>query len=336
MNAKKWIKQAALFSVSFSLFASAMPGVTHAASGATSSDMNASQLAASAPVAAQASATDGCVPYGPTPGYQYDPNTLMKLMGKPRTGTYGPFLSAHRGVWGTNLGLSPSGEPLQDAAENSITAIDNTAKLKFEMVELDVKEAEDGLVLMHDYTLGRTTTAGWDNPMYEWDVFNQITPMGDTPQYEGNPSQLTEESFGQIIIDYNPLVKMAGWTMKYLEDNVHLKIFDKYSSNSLGTMKVGGVDVQAVGEWKESSDTVPSLRKALQYIGDHYPGMTVVLDLRHLDEVKSAMDVIDQVKNCQGSPARNWVILKPFGNIFPDGLFGSNEISEPPAPNSLC
>ncbi|NBD23752.1 hypothetical protein [Paenibacillus glycinis] len=47
--------------------------------------MNASQLAASAPVAAQASATDVCVPYGPEPGYQYDPNTLMDAFQKEGT-----------------------------------------------------------------------------------------------------------------------------------------------------------------------------------------------------------------------------------------------------------
>src|SRR5690554_4397424 len=37
-----------------------------------------------------------CQPYGPVPGYQYDPEKLMKKMGEPRHKHPGPFLSAHR------------------------------------------------------------------------------------------------------------------------------------------------------------------------------------------------------------------------------------------------
>lgn len=53
---------------------------------------------------------------------------------------------AHRGDW-------------RNAPENSILAISNSIKMGVDMVEIDIHETKDGhLVLMHDDTIGRTTT----------------------------------------------------------------------------------------------------------------------------------------------------------------------------------
>jgi hypothetical protein len=64
----------------------------------------------------------------------------------------------------------------------------------------------------------------------------------------------------------------------------------------------------------------------LNFIGKYYPGMVVVLDLRHKDEVLRAIQMVDRTVNCKGEPARNWVIFKPFANAFPDGLSEDNSI----------
>lgn len=55
-------------------------------------------------------------------------------------------VAAHRGDW-------------RNFPENSLAAIDNAIKMGVDIVELDVQRTKDGtLILMHDYTLDRTTT----------------------------------------------------------------------------------------------------------------------------------------------------------------------------------
>ncbi|WP_165452455.1 RICIN domain-containing protein [Paenibacillus thalictri] len=260
-----------------------------------------------------------CKPYGPSDGYQYDPKLLMQKMGSPRVATsstpsqfraptVGPFLSAHRGAWGTDPGLP------KPAAENSKTAIDNAASLKFEIVELDVKlTKDDRLVLMHDYTLGRTTDHAQSDG--HWDTFRAITPAGVGKVTSGNPPLITNWN---SLDPYNPLIKSRDQS-EIIQS--HLQIFDKLAHDSLGYMN----GAEALGNWRSTQDPVMSLGETLSYIGERYPGMTVVLDLRHLDEVKRAMNVIDLVSDCQGTPARNWVILKPFANVYPDGWSGGSK-----------
>lgn len=340
MKVKKLIHSAALFSICLGSLTAVLPEATMATTASVTSGLYQSQtttssvypaLTTSVPVSqplALGATANSCTPYGPIDGYQYDPKVLMELMGKPRSIHYGPFLSAHRGVWGTNLGTSPSGEQLVNAAENSITAIDNAAKLKFEMVELDVKATSDGkLVLMHDYTLGRTTKNNKDN-YHQWDVFRQITPDGQGPVYKPsvNPKILTDDNWNNVIKPYNPLIIQNQST--YIR-SLQLKVFDKSSNNDLGTMTIEGVEVKAKGQWGDTpnNETVPDLKEALTHIGSNYPGMTVVLDLRHLNEVNEAMNVIDQLKDCQGTPAKDWVILKPFANVFKGGFFNAYNVT---------
>jgi len=56
------------------------------------------------------------------------------------------LVTAHRGDW-------------RYAPENSIAAIENAIQMGVDIVEIDVQKTKDGkLILMHDYTLDRTTT----------------------------------------------------------------------------------------------------------------------------------------------------------------------------------
>jgi len=60
------------------------------------------------------------------------------------------LVTAHRGLW---EGSNPNNAP-----ENSIRAIQNTADHGIEMAEVGLKEMQDGtVILMHDFNLGRTT-----------------------------------------------------------------------------------------------------------------------------------------------------------------------------------
>lgn len=249
-----------------------------------------------------------CTPYGPEQGYQYDPALLMNNLGQKRNANVGPFLSAHRGAWGTDSGLP------QPAPENSLIAIDNAAALKFEMIELDVKMTSDNkLVLMHDYTMGRTTNYGEDyNGIDLWDAFKAQTTTGGRPQDKNPPDW-------EGLALANPLVSEVS---SAAATSIDLRLFDK-SVGTLGTSK----GATAKGTWYSSPNygKVLGLLETLEYIGETYPGMTVVLDLRHEDEVREAMNVIDQVADCQGTPANKWVILKPFANVFPGGFIHASK-----------
>nr|WP_275983974.1 RICIN domain-containing protein [Paenibacillus hamazuiensis] len=247
----------------------------------------------------------------------------MRQLGQPRTGEVGPFLSAHRGAWGTDAGLT------RPAPENSLIAIDNAADLKFEMVELDVKLSNANnpavppkLMLMHDYTLGRTTDYGsGDSHLGWWNPFLGQTDTGFRPQDYGDWVTMSL---------YNPLVKDLS-TNAAAEQK--LRLFDK-SQGDLGILK----GASAIGRWPAGDyGTVPTLDQALDYIGKRYPGMTVVVDLRHLNEVKAAVKAIDQVRDCSGRPANEWVILKPFANVFKGGFFNAKSPgSTVPDPESVA
>ncbi|MFS0725295.1 RICIN domain-containing protein [Paenibacillus sp. 1P07SE] len=251
-----------------------------------------------------------CYPYGPKPGYRYDPKKLMKLMGEPRDQSRGPFLSAHRGAWGN------------DIPENSIMAINRAAELKFEMVELDVKMTQDGqLILMHDYTYGRTTNFAEDvYDSFNWDPFLAQTYYHERPQDDGNWTALGY---------YNPVISDVSWEGQHRPT---LRAFDK-SKGDLGEI----TGAHAIGRWVEDKTfgPPPTLLEALQHIGTYYPGMTAVIDLRHLDEVIETMNVVDQVFSCDGKPASEWVILKPFANVFPGGWYNAAGSDQTPAAGSV-
>lgn len=71
--------------------------------------------------------------------------------------THANFNRDHVMVVAHRAGWKEDGQAVR--AENSMAAIDNAARLGVEMVELDVRRARDGaLVVMHDATLERTTT----------------------------------------------------------------------------------------------------------------------------------------------------------------------------------
>jgi glycerophosphoryl diester phosphodiesterase len=124
-----------------------------------------------------------CKPYRPFPGYQYVSKLLMDRLHSPQSRNPGPYLSAHRGAWYIPGELLP---------ENSLSAVDKAIELKFEMMALDVRLSNEGeLVLMHDYTLSRTTNANND-----WNVILAKTETGYQPQYTNDWDTLN---------DYDPL-----------------------------------------------------------------------------------------------------------------------------------
>lgn len=69
---------------------------------------------------------------------------------------------AHRGDW-------------RNAPENSLQAIENCIAMGLDMVEIDVRETQDGqLILMHDETLDRTTTGSGKVSEVTWDYVQTL------------------------------------------------------------------------------------------------------------------------------------------------------------------
>lgn len=257
--------------------------------------------------------------YGPESGYVYSPAKLMEAM---HSSGGSLFLSAHRGAWNATL------------PENSLQAIDNAASLRFEMVELDVKldgnkndtaNFPDGKpYLIHDYSTGRLA--------YHKDFINQQDKRWDIFR-----ARTYSDTDRQLL---NPLVQGVDLS------NYYLRNFNKQGTNNVFTgMTVvsTGNDLQLLGSFSDAFDSnsnripVPTLRTALEHIGNCYPGMTVVLDVRHLDEVRACLRVIDQVTDAYGTPAKDWVIIKPFGNVFPGGRYNANNpTASAPDPHSLA
>ncbi|BAB54552.1 glycerophosphodiester phosphodiesterase family protein [Mesorhizobium japonicum] len=95
---------------------------------------------------------------------------------------------AHRGWWGDHKGPSnscganvsyASGQP-----ENSIDAVIGALHNGFEAVEVDIKMTRDGVpILMHDYTLGRTTDIyqGTGQPKFDPSAQSHDQPEGYNP-----------------------------------------------------------------------------------------------------------------------------------------------------------
>lgn len=276
-----------------------------------------------------------CQPYGTTEGY--NAARTIDLLGVQSEHL---MLSAHRGVYGKFD--QPNPHNLLNAPENSLTAIDNAAKLKYEMVELDVKVTKDNkIILMHDYAGGRVM-----DTVSEGKVWNRFKGSVYDIQGNFNINVLSPQVDTQMIMDYNPVISNSNW------DNIKdydLMITDRNVSISpairavLADYTFSGANpstVELKGSQIVSNDKPQLLLDALNHIGDHYPGMVVVLDLRHLKEVEAAMDVIDLVHDCNGVPATEWVILKPFANIYPDGWINidekPNNVATPPTkPNSV-
>ncbi|WP_019961561.1 glycerophosphodiester phosphodiesterase family protein [Woodsholea maritima] len=211
------------------------------------------------------------------------------------------LLSAHRGIHGK---LYEDEAPIP---ENSIQAINEAGARLYEIVELDIHvDANNEAVLFHDYTVGRTAGTDWN-------------PTIDPPSALGGPLATSDISGGGVIVDGYPM-----WMDIYDEDEAEV-IFDANELvNSIDDWTgydLRGFDRDA-GNFTNptQNDPVATLEEALTHIGRYYPGMVVVLDLRHQAEVEAAMNAVDKVEDCRGEPARNWVVFKPFANIYRGGF----------------
>lgn len=266
--------------------------------------------------------------------------------GSRRLGASGQFvmLTAHRGVYGK---LTQDDPPVP---ENCLLAIRHAAACGFESVELDVKLTMDGeLVLHHDYSIGRMMPTGvstsgdtsligleWEprQSLGEPDYTNplavagspNIQEQGDTYRFgvldsswdyriRRNPeSDRSSAAHWRYIDDYNPLLsERPVSTLRGLPQWG----FDRYAATL------------APGTGRTSSfETAVTLREALQYIMDEVPGMVVVLDLRHKEEVAVAMEIISALRPLpDGTDPRDWIILKPFGNAVPGALDSADGVN---------
>lgn len=280
------------------------------------------------PPGPDATAPTQCAAYGPdlkhNPGRMYSPAKIISSMNSPRNANSRWMFSAHRGVWRKvhqDGGYIP---------ENSLQSLVEAGQFKFESVELDYHKAYSGRkhawVLAHDYTVGRVLQAdsgnspGWDPTKGEHGDWAK----GSIPvPYSTDPYNVYWEYVGPA----NPLLFATGYpaggvATNYLDAQAgFFPDGKKFTIPALIKAPLRGWDGNKFVSYKNAAgenETTIELKNALEFIGDTYPGMVVVLDIRHLDEVVTAMRAINLTVNCQGLPARHWVILKPFANVFPD------------------
>lgn len=244
------------------------------------------------------------------------------------------LLAAHRGVYGK---LTRNDPPVP---ENSILAIRHAAACGFESVELDVKLTKDGkLVLMHDYSTGRMMPAtfaysGSAGGMVgrDWDPRIEFGTTYVRPAWSDLPEKIVEQGDVWNLGDLwgtsymtnvaNPEPDMGSLGHWQWIDQMNPLVRQLNSSDFRG-VPLWGVDrfkaTKTFGTGRYLSyETTVTLQEALQYIADELPGLVVILDLRHKEEVAEAIRVIDQMSaSSDGEDPRNWIILKPFGNALP-------------------
>lgn len=144
-------------------------------------------LSIAAVVSPKASAAEPCV---------YQNYKIIDAWRNLNTDRHMVIVIAHRGWWGNHNGPSnscgarvnyASGDP-----ENSIYAVNDALHTGFEAVEVDIKMTRDGVpILMHDYTLGRTT-----------DIYDSVRGQRKFDPYAQSHNQPE---------GYNPYVNQVNW-----------------------------------------------------------------------------------------------------------------------------
>jgi glycerophosphoryl diester phosphodiesterase len=332
---------------------------------ASTSWLNGAAVAATHVNAITPTAKPVCKPYGLGDGTRYDPVRFIQKLHSPQSDadrSLGPWLIAHRGV----SGRVPTSDGTNIAPENTLAAIDAAAAMKLEAVELDVQMTADGhgpnaLILSHDYTSGRMITVEKANDPYDprnsgingqW-VYHAYRTDEDSEQKKYDA--LIEHN--RIKSDYRVLYDLISGTGENIPINAknsgywtkiprqRLYVRDDNSETPLYYFDNGEPDGRApwkgqislLGRWEYGGhmSRVVTLREALQYIGETYPGMTVFIDLRHRADVAAAMEAIRAVNsNCLGLASHEWIVLKPFANVFPGGA--ANAYSPQPSFSSTA
>ena len=278
-----------------------------------------------------------CNSYGPNPDEPYRAYNVAQIissLNSPRQPDSLWMFSAHRGVWGKphrHGGWIP---------ENSLQALRETGYYRFESVELDIHLVKDSdsetgtnLVLMHDYAVGRFLDGGTGQLTMPWDptkgAHGDYDRVGEKVpvDYSEDPDSL----YWDFVSGSNALLFSTegdGFSVDYSKHSVRELPNGAFHFAPLKDIPLRGWTLENFVEYRDSAgkpQTPIDLEEALTYIGNNFPGMIVVLDLRHLGEVKESMRIVDKVVNCQGLPARHWVIFKPFANVFPDGWNAAGE-----------
>jgi len=185
------------------------------------------------------------------------------------------LVAAHRGLWGAK-------KEDYEAPENSIRAVQNAASVGIEMAEIDLKEMQDGtIILMHDWNLGRTTeislfctdiTGGRGVDCFNNMPFNPYTNLGWNPPVNSIP--------------WNTLVK---YNIKLRDQNFITTPFDPPAT----------------------------LDQVLQAVSTSKP-IVLLLDIKDRKTAKDAWQIVKKYKNSYGTPAYRWVIFKLNATIYPD------------------
>ena len=170
------------------------------------------------------------------------------------------LVAAHRGLWGAK-------KETYQAPENSIRAVQNAASIGIEMAEIDLKEMQDGtIILMHDWNLGRTTdisrfctniTGGRGVDCFNNLAFDPYTSMG-----------------------WNPPVNSISWDTLIKYD---IKLTDQ---NFITT----------------PFDPPATLDQVLQAVSTSKP-IVLLLNIKDRQTAKDAWQIVKKYTNSYGTPA---------------------------------
>jgi len=186
------------------------------------------------------------------------------------------LVAAHRGLWGV------ANKAAHDAPENSIRAVQNAADEGVEMAEIDLKEMQDGtVILMHDWNLGRTTEIS----LYCTDI-------------TGGQGA---DCFNNILFDP---YKLFGWN-------------PPVNSISWDTLVKYNVPLRGQDFITAPFDHPPTLDQVLQAVCTSKP-IVLLLDIKDAKTAKDAWQIVKKYTNSYGTPAYKWVIFKLNATIYPD------------------
>jgi glycerophosphoryl diester phosphodiesterase len=186
------------------------------------------------------------------------------------------LVAAHRGLWGAK-------KEEYDAPENSIRAVQNAADAGIEMAEIDLKEMQDGtVILMHDWNLGRTTDISY---------FCEDITGGRGVNCFNNEAFDPYDNYG-----WNPPVNSISL-------NTLLKYTIVLRNQELNSSPLDGPP--------------PTLDQVLQAVCTSKP-IVLLLDIKDQKTAKDAWQIVKKYKNSYGTPAYKWVIFKLNATIYPN------------------
>lgn len=191
----------------------------------------------------------------------FNPKLVTQALKETVGTTHKPIVVAHRGLW--------AGDKTNSIPENSLSALKAADRKCIEAVELDVRKTKDGVpVLMHDFTLGRTTN------VYEvlgGVKFNPESNTGENP----NVATLTWDAIKGLkllspdrkSVSAEKLVSIKDVYDYYFEQRMStLLVFDiKSKESAIAIAKLINEDKRDYGAGIKASDITVFKIKATMY-----------------------------------------------------------------------